>query len=166
MLSRASVRVRALRAVGAVIGVAGLAIVGSVVPTSAASASAAAINDGFTIRTWDGCGLARYVDYGPGAPGGGNNDDYVVIDDTCGDGLGVRVRAWLYKPWYADDPGFLGSAYNRNGAAGATVVWDPFKAFGNVDADDRVELEVCLVSGSTVPDPSTCHGLGITSEDG
>jgi hypothetical protein len=162
MVNRTSVRVRTLRAVGAVIGAAGLAV-GGTVP---ASATAPAYNDGFTVKTWDECGVATYVDYGPGAPGGGNNDDYVVIDDTCPDNLGVAVFAWLYKPAGASGPGLLGGEYNRNGADGDVVVWDPFKAFGNVDADDWVELRVCLQRNLIVQDHSNCRSLAAISDDG
>jgi hypothetical protein len=68
--------------------------------------------------TTDSCGAVDFVDYGPGAPGGGNNDDYAVVHDYCGDGHGVKAWAWL-------DGVLIGSQYNGNGLAGAPVIWDP-----------------------------------------
>ena len=53
------------------------------------TSAGAAENDDFAAVTTDGCGVAQFKDYGPGAPGGGNNDDYVVIHDYCADGHGV-----------------------------------------------------------------------------
>jgi hypothetical protein len=85
----------------------------------------------------DGCGVAKFIDYGPGAPGGGNN---VVIHDYCADGHGVMA----YASW--DDSGYWFQQYNGNGRAGAPVVWDPFSN-GNVKAGQTVWLEVCLVDG-------------------
>jgi hypothetical protein len=55
------------------------------------SSAGAAENDSFAALTTDECGDANFIDYGPGAPGGGNNDDYVVIHDYCADGHGVQV---------------------------------------------------------------------------
>ena len=41
------------------------------------TSAGAAENDDFAAVTTDGhgCGVAQFKDYGPGAPGGGNNDD-------------------------------------------------------------------------------------------
>ena len=47
------------------------------------TSAGAAENDDFAAVTTDGCGVAQFKDYGPGAPGGGNNDDYLVIHDYC-----------------------------------------------------------------------------------
>ena len=47
-----------------------------------AGPASAAVNDGFSVSTSSGgCGSNEFVDYGPGAPGGGNNDDYVLIHE-------------------------------------------------------------------------------------
>jgi hypothetical protein len=98
------------------------------------------VNDDFAALTTDECGVANFIDYGPGAPGGGNNDDYVVIHDYCADGHGVQVYLEV------DDNGYWYSQYNGNGRAGAPVIWDPF-LYGNVKAKQKVEIEVCLVDG-------------------
>ncbi|GAA0935218.1 hypothetical protein [Virgisporangium aurantiacum] len=55
--------------------------------TLAANPAAAAVNDDFHASTTDGCGVVNFIDYGPGAPAGGDNDDYLVIHDYCSDGL-------------------------------------------------------------------------------
>jgi hypothetical protein len=86
--------------------------------------------------SWEG--FAQFQDYGPGAPGGGNNDDYIIVVDDCPNGAGIKAWAWL-------DGVLLGSKYNGNGA-GTTVVWDPF---GNVTAGQSVGLKVCSVNGNS-----------------
>lgn len=106
------------------------------------SPAQAAINDSFGVGTTDrDCGrpggVANYVDYGPGAPGGGNNDDYVVIHDYCADGWGVAAWAWK-------NGSYLGGKQNRNGYAGNPVVWDPFTGTNNIHSGDNVGLKVCL----------------------
>src|SRR5215217_8504235 len=98
----------------------------------------AAEKDDFAALTTDGCGVANFIDYGPGAPGGGNNDDNEVIHDYCADGHGVMAYVEV------DDSGYWFHQYNGNGLSGAPVVWDPFLR-GNVKAGQKVELEVCLV---------------------
>ena len=125
----------------------------------AAAPAAATVDDGFTVYTTDGCGAVDFVDYGPGAPGGGNNDDYAVVHDYCGDGHGVKAWAWINGV-------YLGGKYNGSGLAGAPVVWDPFKAYGNVIAGDRVGLKVCLVDGDGDTTPSRCVSFTHTSVDG
>lgn len=124
-----------------------------------ASPAAASVDDDFAAYTTDYCGAANFIDYGPGAPGGGNNDDYVVIHDYCPDGHGVRVWGWL-------DQLPIGSYYNGNGRNGAAVVWDPFRQFGNVDAGMEVHLEVCLVDGSGDTSGSHCGDAWHVSSDG
>jgi hypothetical protein len=79
------------------------------------------VNDDFAAVTTDGCGVAQFKDYGPGAPGGGNNDDYVVIHDYCADGHGVMA----YASW--DNTGYWFQQYNGNGLAGAPVAWIRFR---------------------------------------
>jgi hypothetical protein len=76
------------------------------------NSAGAAVNDDFAAVTTDGCGVAQFKDYGAGAPGGGNNDDYMIIHDYCADGHGVRAN--LYVTGY---PFWVGE-YNGNGAAG------------------------------------------------
>jgi hypothetical protein len=125
----------------------------------AANPAAAAVNDDFHASTTDGCGVVNFIDYGPGAPGGGDNDDYLVIHDYCSDGHGVRAWATL-NGWD------LGSVYNGNGLAGAAVVWDPFKAYGNVIAGDIVVITVCLVDGAGDTSGAKCGSAGRTSADG
>jgi hypothetical protein len=123
------------------------------------STASAAVNDDFAAVTSDGCGVVNFIDYGPGAPGGGNNDDYLVIHDYCADGHGVRV--WATQ----DDGGTVFSRYNGNGLAGAPVVWDPFLN-GNVKAGQSVWLEVCLVDGPAYQTPSRCGDASHRSADG
>jgi hypothetical protein len=122
------------------------------------NSAGAAVNDDFAALTTDECGVANFIDYGPGAPGGGNNDDYVVIHDYCADGHGVRAYAEL------DDTGYWFNQYNGNGRAGAPVVWDPF---GDVKAKHTVTLEVCLVDGPLDPsEGSRCGYASHRSADG
>jgi hypothetical protein len=123
------------------------------------STASAAVNDDFHASTTDGCGVANFIDYGPGAPGGGNNDDYVVIHDYCADGHGVQAYVKV------DDIDFVLGEYNGNGRAGAPVVWDPFLN-GNVQAGQSVTLEVCLVDGPADQTPSRCGEAWHRSADG
>ncbi|MFE4173888.1 hypothetical protein ACFRR7_17885 [Streptomyces sp. NPDC056909] len=120
-----------------------------------AAPSAVAADDSFMVWTTDLCGSADFIDYGEGAPGGGSNDDYIEVWDTCGDGHGVRAYAWL-------DGTYLGSKYNGNGNL-QYVVWDPF---GNVTAGQSVGLKICLVDGANDTTPSNCDESTRTSEDG
>ena len=121
---------------------------------------ATAVNDSFSVSTLNGgCGRADFVDFGDGAPGGGSNDDYVVIHDLCGDGHGVKAWAWLNGT-------LIGSKYNGNGLAGDAVVWDPFKQFGNVLPGDSIGLKVCLVNGTDDPSPFDCASVTRASADG
>jgi hypothetical protein len=119
-------------------------------------AGTAAVNDDFSVSTTNGCGRVNFIDHGEGAPGGGDNDDYAVIHDLCGDGHGVKAWAWLNGV-------LLGSRYNGNGLAGAAVIWDPF---GNVAPGDLIGLKVCLVDGSNDPSPSNCASASHRSVDG
>jgi hypothetical protein len=142
-------RWRALVIAAALLSVTGL------VTTSAG----AAVNDNVNASTTDGCGVANFIDDGPGAPGGGNNDDYVVIHDYCADGHGVMAYVEV------DDSGYWFHQYNGNGLSGAPVVWDPFLR-GNVKAGQKVELEVCLVDGISDPTGSRCGEASRRSADG
>jgi hypothetical protein len=124
-----------------------------------APSAAYAYDESFTIKTTDSCGAADYVDYGPGAAGGGDNDDYVVIHDYCADSHGVRVWAWRNAV-------ALGSHYNGNGQAGAAVIWDPYTGATNIKAGDTIQLEVCLVDGSSDTTGSKCYDFATNSLDG
>jgi hypothetical protein len=128
--------------------------------------AASATDDSFTVKTTDGCGAAEFVDYGPGAPGGGNNDDYILVHDYCADGHGVRAYVWILGEYWGDQ-------YNGNGKAGAAVVWDPFKSWGpgNLTADTPFKVEVCLVDGpnDAVDEPEAgnkCRSYNAVSVDG
>ena len=119
----------------------------------------AAVDDSFSVYTTDGCGSVDFVDYCPGAPGGGDNDDYAVIHDYCGDGHGVKAWAWLNGV-------LIGAQFNGNGLSGAAVVWDPFRDYGNIYAGDSVGLKVCLVDGNADPTPFSCRSATRVSQDG
>jgi hypothetical protein len=130
----------------------------------------AASNDDFSATTTDGCGAVNFIDYGPGADGGGDNDDYLVIHDYCGDGHGVKAWAWITQNTTQGPLTFyLGGKYNGNGSAGDPVIWDPFKDFNpdeNVAKGDIVGLKVCLVDGNTDSSPTKCDTANHTSADG
>jgi hypothetical protein len=123
------------------------------------NSAGAAVNDDFAAVTTDGCGVAQFKDYGAGAPGGGNNDDYMIIHDYCADGHGVRAN--LYVTGY---PFWVGE-YNGNGAAGAPVIWDPFMN-GNVKGGQWIYVEVCLVDGRDDYTGSRCGYASHRSADG
>src|SRR5690606_842884 len=114
-----AVRTRArIASLAVAVGVAAGALAGQA-PASAAyndsfEAWAVACNDIYR----DPAGVVRFIDYGPGKPGGGNNDDYIEIADQCKDGHGVRGYVWLNGV-------YLGSKYNGNGVD-TRVIWDPF----------------------------------------
>ncbi|MFI5898217.1 hypothetical protein ACIA5D_49870 [Actinoplanes sp. NPDC051513] len=137
-----------------------LTVVLIVIATFASPAQAARYNDSFWV-----CALERacvdFVDAGEGWPGGGDNDDYVVIHDYYADGYGTKAYAWL-------NGDYLGWKYNGNGYAGDPVLWDPFAAFGDVHAGDYVGLKVCLSDGPG--DPNTfenwCTAYTQRSHDG
>lgn len=125
-----------------------------------ANPAQAAYNDSFTVFTLTYmCGSVEFVDYGSGGDGGGSNDDYTVVHDLCGDGFGVKAYAWK-------NGRYLGSRYNGNGYAGPAVIWDPFRAVGNIGGGDRIGLKVCLVHGSNDPGPFGCDSRTVISRDG
>jgi hypothetical protein len=138
-----------------------------VATTLVAVPAAAAVNDGFDVWTADGgCGMVEFVDYGEGWPGGGNNDDYLIIHDYCADGHGVKAWAWLTENTSQGSLEFyLGGRYNGNGEAGAAVLWDPFADLG-VEGGDKVTLKVCLSDGDSDPTPFNCKTGSRTSADG
>jgi hypothetical protein len=131
--------------------------------------AANALDDNFQVATRDAntCGVADFVDYGPGAPGGGNNDDYIVIHDYCADGHGVRAYVWIMGEYWDD-------RYNGNGLAGAPVVWDPFRDWGGPDnlvKGDFFTIMVCLVDGpndgaDNPSEGSWCRSGSHTMKDG
>ncbi|GHH84679.1 hypothetical protein GCM10018793_49770 [Streptomyces sulfonofaciens] len=135
-----------------------LTVTAAVVSTAVlAVGPARAAEDSTAITTPEGCGGLDYDDYGPGAAGGGDNDDYFVIHDYCGDYHGVKAWAW-------QNGTYLGGRYNGNGLAGAAVVWDPFKD-DNVAPHDRIGMKVCLVDGDDGA-PFACTSYTFTSIDG
>ncbi|MGI5216209.1 hypothetical protein [Plantactinospora sp. CA-290183] len=147
--------------VSRLVTVAAVATVGLV----GAAAPAAAADDGFavTTKTPSLCedrdliaGYLQFIDYGPGAPGGGNNDDYLSLEDWCADGDGVKGWAWLNGI-------LLGERYNGNGTD-AAVLWDPFPP-STVRARDVVGLKVCSVNGPNGT-PYNCQSAEIISLDG
>ncbi|MGW0431829.1 hypothetical protein ACWDV4_04670 [Micromonospora sp. NPDC003197] len=104
-------------------------------------------------------GAVDFIDYGPGAPGGGNNDDYLQIRDLQADGHGVQVWAWLHGK-------YLGTKYNGAGA-GSTVIYDPYAIFpSNVAAGEVIGLKICLVDGPDNLINSSCSSYSWTSVDG
>ncbi|AGZ40126.1 hypothetical protein [Actinoplanes friuliensis] len=121
-------------------------------------AAFAATDDSFTVKTTNGCGSVEFVDYGPGAAGGGNNDDYLVIHDYCSDGHGVTAFSTVNN-------GEQKSEYNGNGLAGAAVIWDPF-APRNINAGDTIKLKVCLFDGPADETGQYCKTVSKTSVDG
>jgi hypothetical protein len=116
----------------------------------------AAVDDSITASTTDFCGTADFVDHGPGKPGGGDNDDYVVIHDRCPDHHGVQAWAYLNDK-------LIGIMYNGNGLRGAPVIWDPYTQGTNVKKGDVFKLRVCLVDGPNDRTPSRCgENVGFT----
>jgi hypothetical protein len=124
----------------------------------------ASTDDSFPVVTGATCptggfaGVAQFVDYGPGVPGNGaNNDDYISIRDLCGDGYGVKVYAWI-------NGNYLGARYDGNTATGDPVIWDPFPS-GNVKGGDYIGLKVCLADGAEGT-AFGCDSVSRYSDDG
>ncbi|MGC4866031.1 hypothetical protein ACLQ3B_11450 [Micromonospora sp. DT53] len=104
-------------------------------------------------------GSARFVDYGPGAPGGGDNDDYLEIYDDVPDGRGVQVWAWLNGK-------YLDTKYHGGGAY-TMVYFDPYSIFpNNVAAGENIGLEICLVNGKNNRIVDSCKSITVKSVDG
>lgn len=136
--------------------------IGMMLVMAGPASATVAVDDSFSVSTRpNGCGATDFVDYGPGAPGGGNNDDYLVIHDYCSDGHGVRGYAWLNGV-------YMGSKYNGNGLAGAAVIFDPFTHAGgtNVVGGDLVTIQACLVDGANDTTPFNCEDRANYSADG
>jgi hypothetical protein len=148
------VKIRKLPLAAKLSVIAAAAIGGAVVNAGPASAS---VDDSFAIYTTDAktCGTLVFVDYGEGASGGGNNDDYIQFYDNCSDGHGVKAWAW-------HNGTYLGGMYN-GGGTGSNKIWDPF---GNVAAKDTIKVKICLVDGDADPTPSSCSEATVQSYDG
>ncbi|ADD44602.1 hypothetical protein [Stackebrandtia nassauensis] len=136
-----------------------VAVTGGALAFSGASAVAqqdgtSRINDSFETVTTDRGGVVVFEDYGPGAPGGGGNDDYVQIGDEGDDGYGVRAYAWV-------NGNYKGVKYFGKGYLEYTI-WDPF---GNVKAGQRVKIKVCLARWSGAPNEN-CGSKTRTITDG
>jgi hypothetical protein len=151
-------RCRVLLLIGAMLVVASL--VGAA-PAAAEGATAAGHDDTFGIGAGhcpDRGGsqeIINFKDYGKGAPGGGNNDDYIELLDGCGDRQGVKGWAWINGK-------LLGEKYNGKGYK-KRVIWDPF---GNVKAKDYVGIKVCIVDGNGDQSPGPCEHRSKYSQDG
>lgn len=144
---------RVVSQAGAVLAVAASALV-------VTGGSAAAANDDQYVTNWDyynecSAGRLDFVDYGEGAPGGGMNDDYLVVRDTCANGDGVLGRAYR-------DGVLLGTKYN-GGGSGTSVVWDPF---GNVLANEVIRIDICSADGPTDYLGFECNSITFRSIDG
>jgi hypothetical protein len=118
---------------------------------------AAAADDGFEVYTDNRCGSVEYVDYGPGAPGGGNNDDYLLMHDYCSDGKGIK--AWVWLPEHVG--GAYGWKYSSNGLAGAPKFWD----LPNITGGQSIEIMVCLSVGVGGV-ATSCNSRTVKSVDG
>lgn len=127
-----------------------------------AAGLAAPANDNYYVNTSASCvsgkagdgpysGYLRFVDYGPGAKGGGDNDDYFVLSDNCADSQGVKAWAWI-------DGKAVGDRYLGSGD-GSSVVWDPL---GNVKDGQNVGMKICQVDGNADPTPDWCQSVTIT----
>jgi hypothetical protein len=132
-----------------------IVVAASVMVTAGATPALASTDDSFNAFTPNCGGEASFVDYGPGAPGGGNNDDY-EFGDLCPDGHGVKAWAWIGSK-------LLGSKYDGEGS-GPAIIWDPFPA-GNVKAGDLVGLKICEVDGANGT-PFNCGSAAHRSKDG
>ncbi|NUT99382.1 MAG: hypothetical protein HOY78_45985 [Saccharothrix sp.] len=133
-------------------------VAGAVVIT--ASPASAAVNDDHSVTNWDyynkcQAGRLDFVDYGEGAPGGGMNDDYLVVRDTCANGDGVLARV------YRNDV-LLGAKYH-GGGNNTSVVWDPF---GNVVANDIIRMQICSADGPDDYSGFECQETTFRSVDG
>ncbi|WP_433124880.1 hypothetical protein ACQPWW_20945 [Micromonospora sp. CA-240977] len=125
---------------------------------------AAAGNDDFEVWTnydrYGFAGIVRFVDYGPGAPGGGNNDDYLEIYDNHPDGHGVQVWAWLHGK-------YLDTKYHGAGSTNNPVYFDPYAIFPkNVAAGERIGVKICLVDGINNLIEDSCGSFEWQSIDG
>jgi hypothetical protein len=111
----------------------GAAVVASVTFVGPAPARAAT-DDSFSKCTQGKpcAGRVRFVDSGPGKPGGGNNDDYIVCEDNSG---WYVVGCWLWHKGRYE--GGVVSSGDSN------VVWEPYAKW-NVKKGDKIKIKVCL----------------------
>jgi hypothetical protein len=121
--------------------------------------AAAAASDTKAIATTSNCpeddylpyeGFVQFQDYGEGAEGGGNNDDYLIVGDSCPNGDGVKAWAWV-------DGVAKGSMYNGNGAY-TNKIWDPL---GNLPDGASLGMKICSVSGNNGT-PYHCNSITFT----
>jgi hypothetical protein len=133
------------------------------------SAAGASYDDSFSVgsdssipKCITGGGYNMFVDHGPGAPGGGSNDDYVEIEDSCENGHGVKAWVWLNGVCLEGCHG----QYYGYGAWSGPMVWDPFKPYGNVRRGDVVGLKICNVDGDRDKTPTGCDTDQRESLDG
>ncbi|MGW1450471.1 hypothetical protein ACWCO3_19615 [Micromonospora sp. NPDC002411] len=127
---------------------------------AAGSPAFAAHNDNNETTLWDDnaqcqAGLIEFIDYGEGAPGGGMNDDYFVVTDTCANGEGVRARVYVNGVLVG------GSKYN-GGGSGSSVIWDPAQIYAN----DVVKMEICAANGPQDYSGLPCDDRTFRSVDG
>ncbi|MGW4683066.1 hypothetical protein ACWEOS_31785 [Micromonospora taraxaci] len=123
------------------------------------SPASAAVNDDDNVTTWDynkmcQAGRLDFVDYGEGAPGGGMNDDYFVVRDTCANGDGVLARVYVN--------GVLAGTRYNGGGNGSSIIWDPAQVYAN----DVVEMRICGAMGPNDTSGYSCVPKVFRSVDG
>ena len=79
------------RARSAMVKVLVVVATGASVTLLLANPAAAATDDSFSVSTTNACGAIDFVDFGPGAPGDGDNDDERYSKVTS---LGGSAPAW------------------------------------------------------------------------
>ncbi|MGV9213964.1 hypothetical protein ACTFTM_19080 [Micromonospora sp. RB23] len=99
-------------------------------------------------------GRLDFVDYGEGAPGGGMNDDYSIVRDTCANGDGVLGR--VYRNGVLIDTRYNG------GGSGRSMIWDPVQVYAN----DVVRMEICGANGPEDYLGYSCNYTTFRSIDG
>jgi hypothetical protein len=123
-------------------------------PPPAETAAPAAVGDSYSRQSAPLCnypahgygsGIISFIDYGKGAPGGGNNDDYIELVDSCIDHHGVKGWAWR-------NGRLVGEKYNGKGYR-QRVIWDPF---GDLQHGEVIGIKVCLVDGNNDPSAWPC----------
>jgi hypothetical protein len=128
----------------ATVSLAATAVVTLVTPGAGVAAPA---NDDFALATAGPCpqddflpyeGFVQFEDNGPGAEGGGDNDDYLIVGDSCPNGDGVKAWAWV-------DGVLKGDKYNGKGAY-KNVIWDPL---GNLKNGQSLGVKICSVNGNS-----------------
>ncbi|MCO1594491.1 hypothetical protein M8C17_04870 [Micromonospora sp. RHAY321] len=133
--------------------------VGAAALLATGSPAAAAYNDDHYVTLWDdnaSCQAGRldFVDYGEGAPGGGMNDDYFVVRDTCANGDGVLGRVYVN--------GVLIDTQYNGGGSGSSIIWDPAQVYAN----DVVRMDICGANGPEDYLGYSCTPTTFRSQDG